>query len=577
MCVVIDLDAVCLICLQPNKEMQPIFTTIGDNTELQIAQQISILSELKIDQHNKTLPRKICGKCLQDLRAAWRFRKNCQAAVTIFQTIVRLGGNQTAEDEIEAKELPVQEVKVPQELQIKCINNDDNVADEVDNKASESLIQKKSAAVDAFVLNNTKENSTLYEELVPHDYVEDQDNQSEEFHNLQQEINESNMEEVDEVEENESDQILQEEQEEGNNVVEYYLTEEALTDDSTIKLHNKLASKGKIQLETKQLKLNKQTTATDERQMKLTEYLEKVNKPTARVRTRGQNVQNVQKVAANARPQTKTIVIEDSNSAEDSQHLPAQPEVRQVKTRKRRTQSPEIKKPKVCELCGNSYRFQHALNAHMRRHYNEKPFPCDFCDKAFVSNVELRRHMRVHTGQKPYACQYCERRFSDFGSRIKHERTHTGERPYHCVTCGKSFAYPHVLSVHVLTHTGEKRFRCEYCSKGFTKKIYLQSHVEQHHNIGADFQVVIDESSQNQVDNNSMKGENFQDCIFTTEYVNEEAIEEADGEYEEENEQDPGKIMITQTLMHSKIEADDDDDVGEMHEIVEVEPEEEYS
>ncbi|XP_055845755.1 zinc finger protein 3 homolog [Episyrphus balteatus] len=141
---------------------------------------------------------------------------------------------------------------------------------------------------------------------------------------------------------------------------------------------------------------------------------------------------------------------------------------------------PEAKPPKICEICGNSYKFQHALNSHMRRHRNERPFNCDFCDKAFVSAVELRRHMRVHTGQKPYECSFCERRFSDYGSRIKHERTHTGERPYACVTCGKSFAYAHVLTVHMRTHTGEKKFICTECGRGFTKKLYLENHMTHH-------------------------------------------------------------------------------------------------
>lgn len=141
---------------------------------------------------------------------------------------------------------------------------------------------------------------------------------------------------------------------------------------------------------------------------------------------------------------------------------------------------PGTKPPKICEICGNSYKFQHALNSHMRRHKNERPFSCDFCDKAFVSAVELRRHMRVHTGQKPYECSYCERRFSDYGSRIKHERTHTGERPYECPTCGKSFAYAHVLTVHLRTHTGEKKFICNECGRGFTKKLYLENHMSHH-------------------------------------------------------------------------------------------------
>ncbi|KAH8419847.1 hypothetical protein KR009_003264 [Drosophila setifemur] len=145
-------------------------------------------------------------------------------------------------------------------------------------------------------------------------------------------------------------------------------------------------------------------------------------------------------------------------------------------TKRRHTE----RSPKICDVCGNTYKYQHALNAHMRRHNNERPYPCEVCQKAFISNVELRRHMRVHTGQKPYSCRFCERRFSDFGSSKKHERIHTGERPYVCEVCQKGFAYAHVLSVHRRTHTGKKQFQCSHCDKGFTKKSYLAAHMELH-------------------------------------------------------------------------------------------------
>lgn len=38
---------------------------------------------------------------------------------------------------------------------------------------------------------------------------------------------------------------------------------------------------------------------------------------------------------------------------------------------------PEPKPMKVCEICGNQYKYQHALDSHMRRHRNEKPFECE--------------------------------------------------------------------------------------------------------------------------------------------------------------------------------------------------------
>lgn len=175
---------------------------------------------------------------------------------------------------------------------------------------------------------------------------------------------------------------------------------------------------------------------------------------------------------------------------------------------------------KVCEICGNSYKYRHALDSHMRRHRGEKPFICNYdnCGKSFVIPFELKRHQRIHTGQKPYGkylienyffeiqfifnfffslgCKYCERKFSDFGSRIKHERVHTGERPYSCETCGKSFAYSHVLSSHLLTHTGEKKFGCEQCGKRFTKSHHLKAHLNTHRKVlGKSFSKTVESLS----------------------------------------------------------------------------------
>lgn len=31
---------------------------------------------------------------------------------------------------------------------------------------------------------------------------------------------------------------------------------------------------------------------------------------------------------------------------------------------------------KVCDICGNQYKYQHALDSHLRRHRNDKPFTC---------------------------------------------------------------------------------------------------------------------------------------------------------------------------------------------------------
>nr|WBY54303.1 cucoid [Nephrotoma suturalis] len=190
-------------------------------------------------------------------------------------------------------------------------------------------------------------------------------------------------------------------------------------------------------------------------------------------------VQTIRPVRSNKFRNKKVATVEDITTHLDQNGMQTTV-IRMRNIKEHHTPETNGKPPKVCEICGNTYKYRHALESHMRRHRGEKPFACSICDKAFVIAFELKRHMRTHTGQKPYQCKYCDRKFSDFGSRIKHERSHTGERPYQCSQCGKNFAYSHVLSSHMLTHTGEKKYHCDECGKRFTKGHHLKAHKNTH-------------------------------------------------------------------------------------------------
>ncbi|KAH8289448.1 hypothetical protein KR054_005387 [Drosophila jambulina] len=238
-------------------------------------------------------------------------------------------------------------------------------------------------------------------------------------------------------------------------------------------------------------------------------------------------------------------IVKQDGRAPSSDFLPVP-----VASSKRR---PSERSPKICDVCGNTYKYQHALNAHMRRHNNERPYPCEVCQKAFISNVELRRHMRVHTGQKPYGCKFCDRRFSDFGSSKKHERIHTGERPYVCEVCHKGFAYAHVLSVHRRTHTGKKQFQCTKCDKGFTKKSYLAAHMDQHRGAGGEGSEAMGSFSADSLRLHGRKPDAFsldsvvlgeqnkvlEECIVTNDFMFNDEEEEDDGGGNENEGEEP--------------------------------------
>lgn len=54
--------------------------------------------------------------------------------------------------------------------------------------------------------------------------------------------------------------------------------------------------------------------------------------------------------------------------------------------------------PKVCTVCGKSYKSNYKLSEHMTKHTGERPYKCKSCDKGFRSKVGLAQHEAKHTG-----------------------------------------------------------------------------------------------------------------------------------------------------------------------------------
>uniref|UniRef100_W8B533 Zinc finger protein 554 n=2 Tax=Ceratitis capitata TaxID=7213 RepID=W8B533_CERCA len=177
-----------------------------------------------------------------------------------------------------------------------------------------------------------------------------------------------------------------------------------------------------------------------------------------------QHTQIVEEPRISVSPSKKTLGMTSDGAA-----------VIRVKNEKQLNKEKQIH---ICDICGNVYPRKYALEAHMRRHRNERPYECEICSQSFHLNFQLTRHIRKHTGVRPYACQYCKRTFSDRSTMQKHERIHRNERPYSCDVCGKSFTYSSVLKVHTLTHTGEKPFICGICGKRFARGHHLRAHLE---------------------------------------------------------------------------------------------------
>lgn len=90
---------------------------------------------------------------------------------------------------------------------------------------------------------------------------------------------------------------------------------------------------------------------------------------------------------------TASVAAKSSTIARKQMRIVKKPDG--VDAARKSISSREQKSPKTCPICGNTYKYQHALESHMRRHRNEKPYVCSVCDKGFVINFELTRHMRT--------------------------------------------------------------------------------------------------------------------------------------------------------------------------------------
>ena len=62
-----------------------------------------------------------------------------------------------------------------------------------------------------------------------------------------------------------------------------------------------------------------------------------------------------------------------------------------------------------CDTCGKRLRTRQALEAHQRKHNDDKRYSCNICSASYLLKRSLERHQRKHTGTRPRAgsCYPC--------------------------------------------------------------------------------------------------------------------------------------------------------------------------
>ncbi|XP_022216347.1 neurotrophin receptor-interacting factor homolog [Drosophila obscura] len=462
---VVDLDVACLICLNEESGHISIYSHDLEPPHTLIADMIRCCTSLQLESlQMQRWPDKICEQCHSELAVAYRFYEKCLLIEKLFLTATNsallVDVDELAKNQQLKLDLEQHHVKLPSSLKIKRVEVDADIP-----LASRTVVCSVSAAPRAITVQTTGSGSilptsaatTTAAPILPVTKFEyfQEDGEDTDSLGLLPDTADSLVMSLDTlietvpIKEQPEDEMSSDEEDKKRTVPQTWD-------------ENPPSPEHAYEIETI---LTKKTQGGPQTELP---------QPP---RTSSRALNTIQRCNISKRTYKRVTPIfkrevDDGYVLFDSQQIGI-PETRRHAERAR----------KICHVCGNTYKYQHALNAHMRRHNNDRPYPCEVCQKAFISNVELRRHMRVHTGQKPYGCRYCDRRFSDFGSSKKHERIHTGERPYVCEVCHKGFAYAHVLTVHRRTHTGKKQFQCTQCDKGFTKKNYLAAHLDQHNGV----------------------------------------------------------------------------------------------
>ena len=133
--------------------------------------------------------------------------------------------------------------------------------------------------------------------------------------------------------------------------------------------------------------------------------------------------------------------------------------------------------PKVCPLCGKSYRRlqRHMIGVHEKR---DLKLPCPHCDKTARDPYTLKKHIEWHHVKDP--CPDCGKILSRADLRRHSKQWHEAERAFKCTHCPKSFTNSKALRDHINTHTGEKPYKCKYCTACFASHGTHATHQKRH-------------------------------------------------------------------------------------------------
>ena len=108
-------------------------------------------------------------------------------------------------------------------------------------------------------------------------------------------------------------------------------------------------------------------------------------------------------------------------------------------------------KPFECNVCGQSFSRQNALDKHIASKHAEVLLlvACPECDLKFKDSKGLDTHVRQFHVVTDHPCPNCKKYFSSKSSLNRHLDKCLKIRNYKCKECGEAFYQKHVLDDHM--------------------------------------------------------------------------------------------------------------------------------